>query len=387
MNILGFYQDHIEQKLSPSQVVTLQILLYLISVHKTVQISKLSNYFPLPIKSESKRKHIQRFLTLKELSLPLLWFPLVKIMVENLFCFTSELVLVLDRTQWQNINILMISVAWKKRALPIYWKNLNHQGASNLTEQQAVIRPVLRLLKRYKIIITADREFHSIFLSHWLKKYQKNQVYFVLRQKKSTMIKRGKKYCQISELKVNVGEAQLLSNQKITKIKKVGTYNLLVYKKQKYRQKSVAEKWYILTNLSSGEKIKKVYSQRMGIEAMFKDYKTGGYNLESAKANETRLNNLILLIAISYTISSVKGQDIKNKGVQEYISRTNERGRKERRHSSFYLGLFSIYWIVNDDLLWKLVESLMMLNSHKYLYYRRGIKAINTLLNKGVISG
>ena len=42
----------------------------------------------------------------------------------------------------------------------------------------------------------------------------------------------------------------------------------------------------------------------MGIEAMFKDYKTGGYNLESAKANEIRLNNLILLIAISYTISS-----------------------------------------------------------------------------------
>ena len=29
----------------------------------------------------------------------------------------------------------------------------------------------------------------------------------------------------------------------------------------------------------------------MRIEAMFKDYKTGGYNLESAKANETRLNN------------------------------------------------------------------------------------------------
>ncbi|ABG53528.1 hypothetical protein Tery_4549 [Trichodesmium erythraeum IMS101] len=58
MNILGFYQDHIKQKLSPSQVVTLQILLYLISVHKTVQISKLTNYFQLPIKSESKRKLI-----------------------------------------------------------------------------------------------------------------------------------------------------------------------------------------------------------------------------------------------------------------------------------------------------------------------------------------
>jgi hypothetical protein len=45
------------------------------------------------------------------------------------------------------------------------------------------------------------------------------------------MIKRGKKYCKLSELKVNVGETKLLLNQKTTKILKVKTYNLLVYKK------------------------------------------------------------------------------------------------------------------------------------------------------------
>lgn len=89
------------------------------------------------------------------------------------------------------------------------------------------------------------------------------------------MIKRGIKYCKLSELKVNIGKYELLLNQKITKIKKVGMYNLLIYKKQRYRHKSVSEKWYILTNLSSPGKVKKVYSQRMGIEAMFKDYKSG----------------------------------------------------------------------------------------------------------------
>ena len=62
MNILGFYQDHIKEKLSPSQVITLQILLYLISVHKTVQMSKLSSYFSLPIKLESHRKKIYKYL-------------------------------------------------------------------------------------------------------------------------------------------------------------------------------------------------------------------------------------------------------------------------------------------------------------------------------------
>ena len=128
----------------------------------------------------------------------------------------------------------MISLAWKKRAIPLYWKILTHKGASNLTEQKAVIRPVLRLLKGQKVILTADREFHSVFLSHWLKKYQKQDVYFVLRQQKLTMIKRGRKYCKISELKINIGETKLLLNQKITKILKVGTYNLLVYKNINY---------------------------------------------------------------------------------------------------------------------------------------------------------
>ena len=56
------------------------------------------------------------------------------------------------------------------------------------------------------------------------------------------MIKRGKKYCKLSELKVNVGETKLLLNQKITKTLQVITYNLLLYKKTKYRQKSVVDK-------------------------------------------------------------------------------------------------------------------------------------------------
>ncbi|MDE5076069.1 MAG: hypothetical protein O4749_08450 [Trichodesmium sp. St5_bin2_1] len=55
-------------------------------------------------------------------------------MVENFFSATSELVFILDRTQSQNTNILMISVAWKKRALPIYWHILSHKEAGNLTK-------------------------------------------------------------------------------------------------------------------------------------------------------------------------------------------------------------------------------------------------------------
>ena len=103
--------------------------------------------------------------------------------------------------------------------------------------------------------------------------------------------------------------------------------------------------------------------------------------LVSAKANETRLNNLILLIAISYTISLFKVQKIKIKGVQEYISITNEKRRKERRHSSFFVGLSTICWAINYHLIWELVKNFMSQNRYKLLYYRRGLKEINRVVN------
>jgi predicted oxidoreductase len=46
---------------------------------------------------------------LKELSLGLFWFLLVKKIIEKSFSFSSGLVLNLDKTQWQNTNILIIS--------------------------------------------------------------------------------------------------------------------------------------------------------------------------------------------------------------------------------------------------------------------------------------
>ena len=69
------------------------------------------------------------------------------------------------------------SLVGKLHATSLLWstdmKNaVSHKGASNLTKQKAVIRPFIGLLKSSKIGITADREFHSIFLFHWLKKYQ-----------------------------------------------------------------------------------------------------------------------------------------------------------------------------------------------------------------------
>lgn len=57
--------------------------------------------------------------------------------------------------------MFVISLIEERRAIPIYWLILSKRGSSNLGEQQALIRPVLKLFKEYSILILGDRELQA----------------------------------------------------------------------------------------------------------------------------------------------------------------------------------------------------------------------------------
>lgn len=151
-----FYIDYLKTYLPSSELLTLQILVWLLQVHRQVRIERLASSFPYPIKCESRRKKIQRFLMSSNLSLSLLWFPLIKKIISTQYKKGDELIITIDRTQWKTNNISMASVIWKKRALPIYWLLLSKKGSSNFYEQVATIRPILRLLKEYKLVVIGE---------------------------------------------------------------------------------------------------------------------------------------------------------------------------------------------------------------------------------------
>ena len=119
----------------------------------------------------------------------------------------------------------------------------------------------------------------------------------------------------------------------------------------------------------------------MGIEAMFKDCKTGGYNLEGSQANTQRLTNLILLIAIAYTGSCYHGKLIKKSGYQNYICRLTEPKRKYKRHSNFWVGMYGKLWVIAWEYLVEIVTDMMNFNPQKKLNYQRGLKALSMLNN------
>ncbi len=134
-----------------------------------------------------------------------------------------------------------------------------------------------------------------------------------------------------------------------------------------------------MTNIPSLEEVLEVYKARMGIEALFKDCKTGGYNLEGSKASSGRLSSLVLLIAIAYTCAVLPGGIIKRMGQQKYISRLTEQRRLQRRHSDFWVGLYGQIWIPGLEFCWRKIQQLIALSPSHLPYYQRGLRAMSMI--------
>jgi len=87
------------------------------------------------------------------LTLETIWFPILQSWLKNEFEPQQVLYVAIDRTKWGCINLLMISLIWNRRALPIYWELLPKQGNSNFESQTAAITKIIRLFKDYKVVL------------------------------------------------------------------------------------------------------------------------------------------------------------------------------------------------------------------------------------------
>ena len=261
-----------------------------------------------------------------------------------------------------------------KRAIPIYFEVLPKLGNTNVDKQVEVLSKILPLLSNYTKVVLGDREFCSVDLAKWLR--SQDQTYFCLRLKRNEYIEIALDiWWQLQDLGVNPGIAIYLEGVNLTKTRGFEGANIAAKWKRNYRGYSADEAWFILTNFSDLKTAISAYQKRFGIEEMFRDYKSGGYNLESTGVNGERLIALIILMTLAYTSSIMSGEKIKNKGVVKYVSRVKEKRRTQRRHSNFYIGIHGYAWTESLTLFNEQTAQLMSLSPHKRPYYQRGRRA------------
>ena len=111
----------------------------------------------------------------------------------------GHITLILDRTDWHirgvHLNSLFCSIAFFGRSFPVNWDLLPHGGCSTLTQQQAVLDPVLAAILGHAHLASlprracADREFGAPLLADWLTEQWGCQ--FTLRVKRSLIVSRA----------------------------------------------------------------------------------------------------------------------------------------------------------------------------------------------------
>jgi hypothetical protein len=374
-----FYQDHLKSQLQPAQYLLLTLLVHLLQTIKQAKLEILAASLPLPILFESRRRKIQRFLSLPHLSIETLWFPLVIKWVENTFTLGEPLYVVIDRTRWMNINLLVISIVWGHRGWPVYWEELDKKGNSNFNEQKQAFSKVLPLFKDYGVVVLGDREFCSVRLGRWLKRMK---VDFCLRLKSNEHVETETDlYTQFSQLGLRPGMQFYFEGVRVTKQKGFGPFNLGAKWQRKLKGDSPKEPWYILTSLGDLPSAIDAYKMRFSIEEMFRDFKAGGYNLEGTNVEGKHLCALVLLIAIAYTTAALNGQTIKQMGIQKYVGRVKEPGRVAPRHSRFYIGLYGQTWVQFMMSCAEIVSELLLLSPNKRPFYEKGKRAMELIYN------
>ena len=347
---------------------------------------------------KSRIRNLQRFLILPPLNVKLLWFPLLKYwirQVENGTALNCQQrrhlkklkskqggfwIVAIDRTQWKNHNVFMASLIWGTHALPLYFVEVGHKGNSDLVCQTRLIKQVLRLFKskKYPVLILGDREFHSPKLAQWL---DARDVSFCLRQRKSLHVKtqNESEYEIVAQKGFKSGQSEFYTQVLCNKGDDIGPMNLAIYWKRQYRGKGPKDPWYILTNLPTLKQSLAIYRARWGIEQMFKDMKTSGYNLEKTKVNEIRFFALLLLMIIAYTMATLYGQRLREMKVDCYAARLQEYINEPPRTSDFHIGLYGYAWIFSMVLWADLVMPLLALKPHKRLYFQRGFDALSLM--------
>lgn len=269
----------------------------------------------------------------------------------------------------------MVSLVWGTHALPLYWEVLKQVGNSNFHTQKRLLKTVLTLFKNYPVLVLGDREFHSPKLAQWL---DDRGVFFALRQKKDLHFQTAlnEEYQVLKNLGFKPGMSKFYQGVLCNKGDGIGLFNLAVYWRRKYNNQGAKEPWYILTNLPTLKQALAVYRCRWGIEQMFKDCKTGGYNLEDTKVNDTRFLALVLLIALAYSLATMQGQQMKKLGIDIYAGRIQEHKDQTPRQSDFSFGLYGQRWRYGMELWTDWVLSLIALKPHKRLYFQRGFYAL-----------
>lgn len=324
--------QHLTQALD-SQLATLSHVLVGVVQSVSSQLGKIARAMPLDTTHLAKEQRLRRFLDNDRITQAKHYQPLVQTALHGLA--GQPVQLLIDRVLLRNQhNILVVSVGFRRRSIPLAWQALPHRGASGLADQQALIQTAATLLPpRVRVRVHGDSEFRSRTLFGWLRA----QGYDALLGVRGDVRIYGASVAELSGQPLTsfvpalpgqaaVGRRRVhrtspiryLAEVSIGEEDRVGPVNLLAWWERDDDGKLVLHA--VMTNLPATARTRTYGRRRMWIETCFRDWQSGGFHLDQCGLPDTkRVGQLLLVLAIAYLWLVSVGRWVVKKGYRRLI--------------------------------------------------------------------
>jgi hypothetical protein len=289
---------------------------------RSVHLSKVAGKIPGTAKLLSIVRRLSRLLDNTAIRVREWYEPIAQQWLEAQWRCLGEIRLIVDGTKVGfGHQLLMVSLAYRKRAIPIAWTWVKHvRGHSSAFKQLALLNYVRKLLPIGAVVfLVGDCEFGSVEVLKWLDQWH---WYYVLHQKSDTgvWLHPQDEWKPLASFVHQAGESRWLGGSYLT-AKEIHPTNLLVH-----WQSGEDEPWCLATNLPDREMTLRYYRRRMWADEMHGDFKKHGFDLESTMLRDfLRLSRLTLAVALLYVwLISVGGRTI-HQGLRHLVDRHDRR--------------------------------------------------------------
>lgn len=322
-------------ELRPRQRITqIQNLVWLVVgiFHShSVNLSRIAGKVMGAAKNVSTVRRLSRFLANEAINVRSWYKPIAKAWLQSQFERVGEVRLIVDGTKVGfGHQLLMVSLAYRCRAVPIAWTGVNYvRGHSRGEQQISLLKYVGTLLPNgAPVFVVGDSEFGSILVLRQLGQWH---WFYVLRQKGNTglWLNEPTDWQRMDDLVSQAGQSSWCPKAYLTQ-QEIYPVSALIH-----WQISEKQPWCLATNLPDAPLTLRYYRRRMWIEEMFGDFKKHGFDLETTRLRHApRLSRLTLAVAFLYVwLLSIGTRTIRS-GLRHLVD------RKDRRDLSlFQIGL------------------------------------------------
>ena len=308
-----------------TRVRNLALFLTGLYLSRKVHLPLIVRKWPTPGKVPSLVNRLRRFLDNPRVCVRDYYRPVAESLV-GVLCGQPMRLLVDTTKVGFRYQLMTVSLAYRKRALPLVWSvHRGQRGWVAVKEQIALLRWVAKLIPEgSEVWVIGDCEFQHVSLISWV---EDQGWHYVFRQQGKIKVRQpGGVLKPLADFALAEGETRYLGWGYLTQKHHYGPVSVVLH-----WVVGEEEPWYLATDQAATWRTIRIYKTRMWTEEMYGDMKGHGFDLESTHLQGLdRLSRLVLGVCLVYVWFISLGSWVIKNGYRHWID------RKDRRDKSYF---------------------------------------------------